>query len=357
MNNEYDEISFKYWNENRQKLNSKSYICNHDGFVYGDKMLLTYMQYIYRDEKQTITCGSASGNKITAYKDFVENACNLSNDIFRSYKDEVSEKFRIYSEGEVDKFTKTKFLSTRIKKKNAIVIHGENYYAATNLKVCEYINSACVHTPSELQNKWFIRIYLNEADYVNSLLDRDEYDQIEINGSKKFEITMVSENHTQYSTKEKRTSQSPRIVKIDFDALNKYKKKVGDVGEQIVMQYEREYLRLHGREDLARKIVHSSIELGDGLGYDIKSYDLSGTEKFIEVKSTKKDNQNDFYMPDNEMKMANKIFAEGGLYKIYRVYDIDENKLTAKICQYDPPIPDGLFEMVPVTWKVSFKSK
>lgn len=53
------------------------------------------------------------------------------------------------------------------------------------------------------------------------------------------------------------------------------------------MQRERWYLRSQGRADLAENVEWVSDTRGDGLGYDILSFDpATGTEIYIEVKTT-----------------------------------------------------------------------
>ena len=41
-----------------------------------------------------------------------------------------------------------------------------------------------------------------------------------------------------------------------------------------------------GRDSLAVRVRWVSAEFGDGLGYDIASFDLSGQPRLIEVKTT-----------------------------------------------------------------------
>tara|TARA_B000000460_G_C21170215_1_gene245084 strand:- start:204 stop:422 length:219 start_codon:yes stop_codon:yes gene_type:complete len=53
-------------------------------------------------------------------------------------------------------------------------------------------------------------------------------------------------------------------------------RKLGILGEELVVKYEKEYLKSKGREDLAERIVHISRVEGDGAGYDIKSFNENG---------------------------------------------------------------------------------
>lgn len=74
-------------------------------------------------------------------------------------------------------------------------------------------------------------------------------------------------------------------------------KRIGDLGEEIVLQYEQERCPA----DLAGKVEHSSKIQGDGLGYDILSFDKSGSPKYIEVKSTTGNRERTFFITGNEL--------------------------------------------------------
>ena len=61
---------------------------------------------------------------------------------------------------------------------------------------------------------------------------------------------------------------------------------LGCAGEEFVLNFE--HFRLHnlGQKVLADKIEYVAKTKGDGLGYDVLSFDPSGRERFIEVKTT-----------------------------------------------------------------------
>jgi hypothetical protein len=53
------------------------------------------------------------------------------------------------------------------------------------------------------------------------------------------------------------------------------------------MEVEKRRLRDARRDDLARRVEWVASTVGDGLGFDILSFDeLDGSERFIEVKTT-----------------------------------------------------------------------
>ena len=108
----------------------------------------------------------------------------------------------------------------------------------------------------------------------------------------------------------------------DHDSKQKRNKRIGDLGEQIVLQYEKEHCPAH----LAHKVIHSSKSEGDGLGYDILSFEVNGSEKFIEVKATTGDLGRSFFLTGAEVARSKK---EGNKYFLYRLYNLDEKNMTA----------------------------
>jgi hypothetical protein len=73
---------------------------------------------------------------------------------------------------------------------------------------------------------------------------------------------------------------------LDYGLLQGENQRRGTQGEKLVDDYERAWLRQHGRYDLASRVQWTARDNGDGLGYDILSFDLDGQERYIEVKTT-----------------------------------------------------------------------
>jgi hypothetical protein len=88
----------------------------------------------------------------------------------------------------------------------------------------------------------------------------------------------------------------------------------GTLGEELALNHERRALRRAGRRDLADRVLWISQE-SVGEGYDILSYELSGEEKWIEVKSTTGTSRT-FEMSDYEWRTC---CGAGAKYYIYRV--------------------------------------
>jgi hypothetical protein len=100
----------------------------------------------------------------------------------------------------------------------------------------------------------------------------------------------------------------------DLERILKRCQEVGDSGEAFV--YKSEVKRLHkaGRSDLAIKVDWVS-QRAVGRGYDIKSFEVDGSSRFIEVKSTIR-NSTTFFVSGSEWRVAAKLRQS---YCIYRV--------------------------------------
>ncbi|NQT40444.1 MAG: DUF3883 domain-containing protein [Planctomycetes bacterium] len=59
-----------------------------------------------------------------------------------------------------------------------------------------------------------------------------------------------------------------------------------------------------GRDRLADGIEHVSVTQGDGLGFDIHSYNADDTDRFIEVKTTRYGKYTPFFLTTNELEFA-----------------------------------------------------
>jgi hypothetical protein len=120
---------------------------------------------------------------------------------------------------------------------------------------------------------------------------------------------------TEHQPAERRTR---RASKIDYAAREDRNRKLGRSGEQIVLEYERWRLEKAGRKDLSARIRWVAEQDGDGLGYDITSFDEDGTEIFIEVKTTRSGTEMPFLISANEVAVSQELGAQ---YRLYRVFN------------------------------------
>lgn len=101
---------------------------------------------------------------------------------------------------------------------------------------------------------------------------------------------------------------------VEREALNR---SLGLAGELFVLNFERARLIHAGREGLANKVVHTSVELGDHEGFDILSYEETGAERLIEVKTTKYGSETPFFVTRNELHVSSTRQAHFQLYRLF----------------------------------------
>lgn len=96
---------------------------------------------------------------------------------------------------------------------------------------------------------------------------------------------------------------------------------LGLAGEEFVLNYERARLVLARRESLAAKIEHTSRVRGDYEGYDILSFEESGAERLIEVKTTKYGRDTPFFVSRNEVTVSERRAPTYHLYRMFTFRD------------------------------------
>lgn len=72
-----------------------------------------------------------------------------------------------------------------------------------------------------------------------------------------------------------------------------------------------------GKERLADKIEHTSHERGDGDGFDIRSFEVTGADRLIEVKTTKYGRETPFFVSRNERDVSEKRAPSYHLYRLF----------------------------------------
>jgi len=123
---------------------------------------------------------------------------------------------------------------------------------------------------------------------------------------------------------EKRVSSSIDHVVLRGSFTNhieneREKKRIGDLGELLVLQHEQEKLQELG---FNRTPEHKSKSEGDGLGYDILSFDGEGNEMYIEVKTTTGAAMTPFYITRNELERSKQARSRFFLYRLFEFDDL-----------------------------------
>ena len=139
-----------------------------------------------------------------------------------------------------------------------------------------------------------------------------------------------------------------RIAKKFDPALRDARNRaLGQQGEERIFLHEQASLRAAGRTDLARAVRWVSQEDGDGAGYDIRSFDLDGSERLIEVKTTVGQSMTPFFLSENE-----RAFAEERpeAFRIARLYDFARQPRAFELI---PPL-DRCVTLRPASWRAEF---
>ena len=122
---------------------------------------------------------------------------------------------------------------------------------------------------------------------------------------------------------------------------------LGSAGERLIFEREIEMLTAADRLDLAKKVEWTSEEKGDGTGYDIKSFRLDGSEKFIEVKTTNGSKRTPFYISDNELEFSNDAAQH---FQLSRLYDFRKG---ARLYELNAPL-DAFVFFKPTVFRAGF---
>lgn len=136
-------------------------------------------------------------------------------------------------------------------------------------------------------------------------------------------------------------------IKINYLKKEEQNRNLGYLGEELVMSYERWQLTKEGKENLADKIEWVSKEQGDGTGFDILSKNINGTDKYIEVKTTKLSKETPIFFSKNELEFS---IDQRKSFHLYRVFNFEKkaqmfirNGALNEICTPIPMSYKGFF--------------
>ncbi|GAA0888086.1 DUF3883 domain-containing protein [Rhodanobacter soli] len=142
---------------------------------------------------------------------------------------------------------------------------------------------------------------------------------------------------------------APRFspVRRDYLAREARNRSLGRAGELFVLELESRRLHGEGQKALSERVEHVAASQGDGLGYDILSFESNGRERLIEVKTTAFGELTPFYVSRNEIARSN---ADADKYRLYRLFDFRDKP---KVFQLPGSI-DGHCTLDPVTYLARF---
>jgi hypothetical protein len=126
----------------------------------------------------------------------------------------------------------------------------------------------------------------------------------------------ASEEKKASSVFEPRAIYNPTGVNyLEQEARNR---SLGEAGEEFVINFERARLIHAGNESLADRIEQVSVTVGPQAGFDIRSFNTDGSDRFIEAKTTKYGKNTPFFVTPNELKFSREHSSHYFLYRIFR---------------------------------------
>ncbi|MFZ2238923.1 MAG: DUF3883 domain-containing protein [Gordonia amarae] len=113
-----------------------------------------------------------------------------------------------------------------------------------------------------------------------------------------------------------------RAVQRDYLAQEARNRSLGLAGETYVAEVEARRLWDAGKKTLSNKVEHVAQSSGDGLGFDVLSFELDGQDRLIEVKTTSFGKPTPFFVTRNEL-VRSKVDADR--YHLYRLFDFRDD--------------------------------
>lgn len=145
------------------------------------------------------------------------------------------------------------------------------------------------------------------ADFLDRLVERPEPAEQRHGASSIADSPLLPRQPTNY---------------LEVEARNR---RLGLAGEDFAMRFEAERLWSVGQKRLADRIEHVARTRGDAEGYDILSFEKSGEERLIEVKTTTFGRHTPLFVTRNEVAVSEERSDQ---YYVYRWFDFrDDPKL------------------------------
>jgi len=110
----------------------------------------------------------------------------------------------------------------------------------------------------------------------------------------------------------------PGVNEIDYRVRESRNRNLAIAGERFVLAFERARLREAGRKDSLDQVAWQSQTFGDSFGYDIRSVEEDGSERFICVKTTNYGNRFPFDLTYREIQRARENIANFHVYRVFR---------------------------------------
>ena len=146
-------------------------------------------------------------------------------------------------------------------------------------------------------------------------------------------LAVMEEPPEQWSKEPPVTSPSIILNPTGVNYLEReaHNQKLGEAGEQFVINFERARLERAGMGSLADRIEQVSVTQGPSAGFDILSFERNGTDRYIEAKTTKHGKSTPFFITPNELNFSKQNSSR---YFLYRLFNFREDPRMFKLHGY-----------------------
>lgn len=139
------------------------------------------------------------------------------------------------------------------------------------------------------------------------------------------------------------------VAARDYLAQEARNRSLGTAGEHFVLELEARRLHAAGKRSLADRVEHVAATQGDGLGYDIQSFEEDGRERLIEVKTTSFGKLTPFFVTRNELRRSE---ADAPTFHLYRVFEFRRKPRLFQL----PGAIKGHCQLMPVSYLAQFSN-
>ena len=162
-----------------------------------------------------------------------------------------------------------------------------------------------------------------------------------------FEKVISEAPKRQWKVSEAIPTDQYRAVKRDYIEQEAHNRSLGLAGEEFVVQFEHWRLIEQKQQRLADRVEHVASTKGDGLGYDVLSFEANGKERFIEVKTTSFGKDTPFFVSQRELSLSKDATPQ---FHLYRLFDFRRSPRLFDL----PGALDIHCQLDPLTYRASF---
>ncbi|MBV5298665.1 MAG: DUF3883 domain-containing protein [Rhodoferax sp.] len=129
--------------------------------------------------------------------------------------------------------------------------------------------------------------------------------------------TEAPTRNDQRKLSEPRNPLAFKPVKRDYLEREAQNRSLGLAGEEFIVLFEHWRLVELGQHGLADKVENVAQTKGDGLGYDVLSFESDGKERLIEVKTTTFGRDTPFFVSGSELALSQGAQDQFHLYRLF----------------------------------------